>query len=69
MGVAKDIYKAFEEIQIACETIKEFGECSKCPMRANCVLDDNVSFGEAVYDTPLDSLKAFVAEADRLIEN
>lgn len=68
MGVANQIYKAFEELAVACETYEEFGECGKCPMRANCLQDDTVSFGEAVYNTPLESLKKFIAEAERFTD-
>lgn len=68
MGVAQGIYKAFEQLQTACETITELGECGLCPMRANCLCDVKVSFGEAVYDTPLDAIKGFIAYADKLTD-
>ena len=68
MKVAQQIYKAFEELQTACETIQELGECGKCPMRANCLDDDSTSFGEAIYNTPYESIKAFIVEADRLTD-
>lgn len=68
MGVAQNIYKAFEELQTACETIFDLGECGKCPMRVFCIREDNCSFGEAVYNTPLDALKEFIAYADRLTD-
>lgn len=68
MGIARDIYKAFEELQTACETIEELGECGKCPMRTSCINDDRTSFGEAIYNTPLSALKEFIAYADRLTD-
>lgn len=68
MGVARSIYKAFEELQTACETIEELGECGKCPMGSSCLKDDNVSFGEAVYNTPLEAIKKFISEAERLTD-
>ena len=66
--VAKKIMEAFEELQTACETIEEFGECGKCPMRAFCINDTNMSFGEAVYGATLNSLKEFIAYAERLTD-
>ena len=64
MGVAQQIYKAFEELQVACETYKEFGNCGKCPMRTSCLEDEKCSFGEAVYNTPLEAIKEFISEAE-----
>lgn len=66
MTVAQNIYKAFEELQTACETIDEFGECGKCPMRIYCIKDDNAVFGEVIYDASLDTIKGFIDYAERL---
>ena len=66
MGVAESIYKAFEELQTACETIDEYGECGKCPMRAYCIKDDDAIFGEAIYNTSPDAIKEFIDYAERL---
>lgn len=66
--VAQNIYKAFEELQTACETIFDLGECGKCPMRSYCIREDDVNFGEAVYNTPLEALKRFIAYADQLTD-
>lgn len=30
--------------------------------------DDDVSFGEAVYNTPLEAIKGFINEAERLTD-
>lgn len=68
MGVAQQIYKAFEELQTACETIFELGECGKCPLRAYCINDINMSFGEAIYGVSLDSIKGFIDYAERLTD-
>lgn len=68
MGVAQNIYKAFEELQTACETIKDLGDCGKCPMGAFCIEDVNMSFGEAVYEIPMEALKEFIKEAERLTD-
>lgn len=68
MGVAESIYKAFEELQTACETIDEYGECGKCSMRAYCINDINMSFGEAIYGVPLKAIKEFMNYAERLTE-
>lgn len=68
MGVANQIYKALEELAVACETYEEFGECGKCPMRSSCLKDDNVSFGEAVYNTPLEAIKKLIAEAEKMTD-
>lgn len=68
MGVAQQIYKAFEELQTACETIFDLGECGKCPLSSYCIREDDVNFGEAVYNTPLDALKRFIAYADQLTD-
>lgn len=68
MGVAQKIYEAFEELQTACETIFDLGECGKCPMRIYCIKDDDANFGEAVYNTSIDALKEFIAYADRLTD-
>lgn len=68
MGVAQQIYKAFEEIQTACETIKELGECGKCPLRSDCLDDEKMSFGDAIYDISLEELKGFITYADKLTD-
>lgn len=68
MGVAQNIYRAFEELQTACETIEELGECGKCPMRSYCIKDDSTIFGEAVYDVSLKTIKEFISYAERLTE-
>ena len=68
MGVAQNIYKAFEELQTACETIFDLGECGKCPMRIYCIKEDDTSFGEAIYDASLDTIKGFIAYAERLTD-
>lgn len=68
MGIAQNIYKAFEELQTACETIFDLGECGKCPMRSYCIREDDVNFGEAVYNTSPDALKRFIAYADKLTD-
>lgn len=68
MSVAKDIYKAFEEIQTACETIFDLGDCGKCPMSIYCVRDDKTNFGEAVYNTSLNALKDFIAYSEKLTD-
>lgn len=68
MGVAKDIYQAFEELQTACETIYELGECGKCPMVTYCIREDRVSFGEAIYNASFDSIKGFIEYAERLTD-
>ena len=66
MTVAQQIYKAFEELQNACETIDEYGECGKCPMRIYCIKDDNAVFGEVIYNASLDTIKGFIDYAERL---
>lgn len=68
MGIAQNIYKAFEELQTACETIFDLGDCGKCPMSSYCIRDDNVNFGEAVYNLPIEAFKEFIAYADRLTD-
>ena len=68
MGVAQQIYKAFEELQTACETIFELGDCGKCPMRIYCIKEDDTSFGEAIYDASFDTIKGFIAYAERLTD-
>lgn len=67
MSVAKEIYKAFEEMQTACETIFEHGDCGKCPMRIYCIREDDAPFGEVIYNASFDTIKEFMAYADRLI--
>lgn len=66
--VANNIYKAFEELQTACETIEDLGECGKCPLRSYCINDTNMSFGEAVYGVSLESVKKFIGYAERLTD-
>lgn len=66
MGVAKKIVEAFEELQTACETIFDLGDCGKCPMRICCIKEDDTNFGEAIYDASLDTIKGFIAYAERL---
>lgn len=68
MGVAQSIYKAFEELQNACETIFDLGECGKCPMRSYCIKDDDAIFGEVIYNVSLDALKRFINYAERLTD-
>ena len=68
MGVAQQIYKAFEELQTACETIFELGDCGKCPMRIYCIKEDDTSFGEAIYDASFDTIKGFINYAERLTD-
>lgn len=68
MGVAQNIYKAFEEIQTACETIFDLGDCGKCPMRLYCVKEDNTNFGEVVYAASLETIKEFINYADKLTD-
>lgn len=68
MGVAQNIYKAFEELQTACETIFDLGECGKCPMRSYCIKDDDAIFGEVIYNVSLDALKRFINYAERLTD-
>ena len=66
--VAQNIYKAFEELQTACETIFDLGDCGKCPMRIYCIKEDDANFGEAIYDASLDTIKGFIAYAERLTD-
>lgn len=66
--VAKKIYEAFEELQTACETIFDLGECGKCPMSVYCIREDKVSFGEAIYNVSFDSIKGFIEYAERLTD-
>lgn len=66
--VANNIYKAFEELQTACETIFDLGDCGKCPMGSYCIKEENVSFGEAVYGVSLESIKKFIGYAERLTD-
>lgn len=68
MSVAQQIYKALQELQAACETITELGECGKCPLRSDCLDDDKTLFGEAVYDISLEELKGFIAYAEKLTD-
>ncbi len=68
MGVAQNIYKAFEELQTACETIFDLGDCGKCPMRIHCIKEDNISFGEVIYDASFDTIKGFIDYAERLTD-
>lgn len=68
MMVAKKIYDGLQELQTACETIQDLGECGKCPMRAYCINDINMSFGEAIYGVSLDSIKGFIKYAERLTD-
>lgn len=68
MGVASDIYKAFAELQTACETICDIGDCSKCPLKTACLDDEKTPFGDAVYSTSLRDLKEFIAYAERLTD-
>ena len=68
MGVAQNIYKAFEELQTACETIFDLGDCGKCPMRIYCIKDDNAVFGEVIYDASFDTIKGFINYAERLTD-
>lgn len=68
MGVAEKIYKAFEELQTACETIDEYGDCGKCPLRSYCIKDDDAIFGEAIYNIPLEAIDKFVKYAERLTD-
>ena len=68
MGVAQNIYKAFEELQNACETILDLGECGKCPMRIYCIKEDSTNFGEVIYDASLDTIKGFINYAERLTD-
>ena len=68
MGVAQNIYKAFEELQTACETIFDLGDCGKCPMRIYCIKEDDTNFGEAIYDASFDTIKGFIAYAERLTD-
>lgn len=67
MGVAQDIYKAFEELQTACETIFELGDCGKCPMSLYCIKEET-DFGEAIYATSLETIKEFINYADKLTD-
>lgn len=66
MGVAQNIYKAFEELQTACETIFDLGDCGKCPMRIYCIKEDDTNFGEVIYDASFDTIKGFIDYAERL---
>lgn len=68
MGVAQDIYKAFDELQTACETIFDLGECGKCPMRSYCIKEDDTNFGEVIYNTSLNAIKGFINYAERLTD-
>ena len=68
MGVAKDVYKAFEELQTACETIFDLGDCGKCPMRVYCIREDDTPFGEVIYNTSLRTIKNFLEYAERLTD-
>lgn len=66
MGVAEKIEKAFEEMQVCCEMIEGNGKCDKCPMSVWCLKDDTIPFGEAVYNMSLDTIKKFIATAEKL---
>lgn len=66
MGVAEKIEKSFETLQSCCEMIEENGKCDKCPMSMYCLKDDDVPFGEAVYNMSLDTIKKFIATAEKL---
>ena len=66
--VANNIYKAFEELQTACETIFDLGDCGKCPMRVYCIKEDDTNFGEVIYNTSQDAIKKFIAYADKLTD-
>ena len=66
MDVAKKIYDGLQELQTACETIFDLGDCGKCPMRIYCIKEDDISFGEAIYDASFDTIKGFIAYAERL---
>ena len=37
-------------------------------MRAYCINDINMSFGEAIYGVSLDSIKGFIKYAERLTD-
>lgn len=66
--VAKKIYNALQELQTACETIKDLGECGKCPMRTYCIDDESTNFGEAVYNVSYKAIDEFMTYAESLID-
>ncbi len=66
--VANNIYKAFEELQTACETIFDLGDCGKCPMMSYCIKEENVSFGEVIYDVSSETVKKFIGYAEKLTD-
>lgn len=67
MTRAQKIEKAFEEMTMCCERIKEYEKCgSECPMWANCL--DDTPFLDVEYNAPAEKIAEFIEMAETLTD-
>lgn len=65
--VANEIHSRISELIIACEVVRDADQCSRCPLKGDCLED--CTFEHIAYKVKVDAIGRLICMADRITED